>query len=322
MPQPRCLGGDAIENLLSYDECIEAIRAAYRERGDGAPTKPRTSLTGPSSAGHLKGYLSILPDAAIMGGYVYSAGFPGEGPRSVLPLFDAESGELLAIMNGSAINVVKTGAVGAVGTDALARDDATVIGLLGSGKQARGQLLAVSEVRDISRVKVYSPTTSNREEFTAEMDGEVGATVEAVPTSGDAVTGADVVVTATRSSSPVFDGDDLDPGTHVTAIGQYHPDKRELDTQTISDARYVPDLTERAFQDAGSLLVPLRAGEIPDNHVHAELGSILAGRVPGRQATDELTVFDSGGTALETVAAAKVVYEKAVDQDIGQPMDL
>jgi alanine dehydrogenase len=258
-----------------------------------------------------------------MGGYTYAAGFGGRDAWFVTPLFDAERGEPLAVLDGAWMNPYKTGAAGATGTDALARADATDLAVIGSGTQARGQLRAHATVREFERVRVYSPTAANRTAFAAEFDATLDADVdvEAVGSSAAAVDGADVVVTATTASEPVIDAADLAPGAHVTAVGQYDPGKRELDHETVARATYVPDLRARATADAGSFLSALEAGVIDETHVHAELGEVVAGVEPGRTAADELTVFDSGGTAIETVAGAYLLYERAAERGLGQPVE-
>jgi alanine dehydrogenase len=239
----------------------------------------------------------------------------------VLPIFDADSGEPLALLDGASMNPFKTGAAGAVGVDALAPVDADDVAVIGSGPQARGQLLATATVRDFDRVEVYSPTQAHRQEFAAEMNERLDATVAAVASSAAAVEGADVVITATNASDPVFDGDILEAGTHVTAMGQYHPKKRELDTTTIERATYVPDLRARVTQDAGSFLHAMDAGVVTEDDIHAELGEVLVGDAPGRESPEDITVFDSGGTAIETVAAGKMLYDRAVEAGVGDEID-
>lgn len=239
-----------------------------------------------------------------------------------MPLFDAESGDPIALLDGASINPFKTGAAGAVGVDALARDDASTAGIIGAGTQARGQLLATAVVRDLDEVSAFSPTADSRQSFATEMDDRLDADVQAVESSSRAVTGADIVITATTASDPVFDGDALEPGAHVTAMGQYHPEKRELDGQTIAKATYVPDLRARTETDAGAYILAREAGQIDNDHVHAELGEVVAGSAPGRQDADEITVLDSGGTAIETVAAAHMLYERAKDEGLGETIQL
>jgi alanine dehydrogenase len=237
-------------------------------------------------------------------------------------LFDSESGRPLALLDGASLNPFKTGAAGAVGVDTLARPDADTLALVGSGAQAAGQLRAVAEVRDLRTVNVYSPTKEHREEFAAEFNDQLDAAVGAVPSSDAAVEGADIVVTATNATEPVFDGELLAPGAHVTAMGQYDEGRRELDTTTIERATYVPDLRARAFQDAGSFLHALEAEVVGEDHVHAELGEVVAGVEPGRESGEDITVFDSGGTGIETVAAAKMLYDRAVEEGLGRTIPL
>lgn len=315
------LHSDEILDLATPAEYVDAVRAAYRERGEGAPAEPRTLLSGGDPPGVLTGYLAILPETGAMGGYTYAAGFGGRDAQFVLPLFDVASGELLAVLDGASMNPYKTGAAGAVGVDALAREDANRLGLLGSGTQARGQLLATATVREFEHVAVYSPTREHREEFARKMDDRLDATVEAVDSSEKAVAGRDVVVTATRASEPVFDGDLLEEGAHVTAMGQYHPGKREIDGTTVARSTYVVDLLGRLEQDAGAYIGALESGAIEEGHAYGELGEVVAGVKPGRESGSETTVFDSGGTAIETVAAAKLLYDRAVERGLGETVE-
>ena len=317
MVEFRYITSEQLDGLATPAAYVEAVREGYRQRGEGAPAEPRTRLNSSDPPGFLTGYFAILPESNAMGGYTYSAGFESRDAHFVLPLFDAETGEPLAILDGASMNPYKTGAAGAVAVDALAREDATRIGLVGSGTQARGQLLATTTVRAFESVAVFSPTPEHRESFADEMDDQIEPTVEPVGSSAEALAGADVVITATRADEPVFDGENLEPGTHVTAMGQYHPRKREVDATTVARSTYVPDLRARIDQDAGAYRLALEAGAIEAGHVHAELGDVVAGNVPGRTSADEITLFDSGGTGIETVAAAKLLYDRASEQDIG-----
>jgi len=316
------LTSDDVADLAPPAEYVDVVRDAYRQRGAGAPAEPRTKLTNADPPGFLTTYAAILPETGAMGGYMYSAGFGAADAWFFTPLFDADSGEPLALVDGASMNPFKTGAAGAVGVDALAREDAQTVAVIGSGAQARGQLVCTNEVRDLDTVWVYSRTKDHREDFAAEMNDRLDASVAAVASSDAAVEGADIVITATNASEPVFDGDQLEPGTHVTAMGQYTPGKRELDSTTIERATYVPDLRERAFQDAGSFLHALDEGIVDEDHVHAELGDVVAGTAAGRTDPDEITVFDSGGTGIETTAAAYMLYERAIEQNRGQTIEL
>ncbi|MDL5361105.1 ornithine cyclodeaminase family protein [Halalkalicoccus sp. NIPERK01] len=321
MTEALFLTSDDLTDLAEPADYVEAVREGYRQHGAGAPAEPRTKLVNAEPPGMLTGYLAILPETGVMGGYTYGAGFGERDAWFVTPVFDAESGEPLAVLDGAYLNPFKTGAAGAVGVDALAREDANTLGLIGSGAQARGQLRAVVTVREFDAVRVYSPTRENRERFAREMAADLDLEVEPVESSAEAVSGADVVITATNAAEPVFDGDLLEPGTHVTAMGRYDPEKHELDATTVSRATYVLDLEARADRDAGSLLAAVEAGAVGPDHVHGELGEVLVGAVPGREHRDEITVFDSGGTGIETVAAAHMLYERAREAGLGTEIE-
>ena len=313
---------DELLGLAEPADYVDAVREGYRQRGEGAPAKPRLRLDNADPPGFLTGYLAILPETGAMGGYTYAAGFGGQDAHFFLPLFDAETGSPIALLDGASINPFKTGAAGAVGVDALARDEVSTVGIIGAGTQARGQLLATAVVRELDEVSVFSPTADSRESFATAMEGRLDADVQAVESSARAVSGADIVITATTASDPVFDSDALDPGTHVTAMGQYHPEKREIDGETVARSTYVPDLRARTETDAGAYLLAREEGLIGDDHVHAELGEVVTGTAPGRQEPGEITVFDSGGTAIETVAAAHMLYERAREQGLGESIQV
>jgi len=318
----RYLSSDDIRGLATESEFVDVVRAAYREHGEGAPTHPRITLETEDPAGVLNSYMAILPETGVMGGYMYTAGFSDADARFVTPIFDAETGRPLAVVDGAYVNTHKTGAAGAVGIDALAREDASTIGILGSGAQARGQLRAAVTVRDIDDVRVFSPTPEHRETFATEMTETIDTEVRPVEDGATAVDGADIVITATNASEPVVDADDIDAGTHINAIGQYDPEKRELDAETVRRAVYVPDLRDRALQDAGSFLQACVEGAIDEAHIHAELGEVVAGTASGRTDDGDVTIFDSGGTALETLSSAALLYRRAIEDDRGTEITL
>ncbi|MFD1571984.1 ornithine cyclodeaminase family protein [Halorubrum laminariae] len=315
------LTSDDVDDLADPADYVTAVRDGYRQVGEGAPAEPRTLLANRDPAGMLTTYAAILPETGAMGGYTYSAGFGARDAWFVTPLFDAESGEPLALLDGASMNPFKTGAAGAVAVDALARDDATEIAVIGSGAQARGQLATTATIRAFDAVRVFSPTAENREAFAADFDERLDASVSAVDSAAEAVAGADVIVTATTASEPVIDDADVAPGAHVTAMGQYDPEKNELPPELVARATYVPDIRERATQDAGSFLAARSAGLIDDDHVAADLGEVIADRHPGRTSDEEVTVFDSGGTGIETVAAAHMLYERANEASRGKQID-
>jgi len=311
-----------VDDLAEPADYVAVVRDAYRQIGEGAPAEPRTKLLNRDPPGMLTTYAAVLPETGAMGGYTYSAGFGAGDAWFMTPLFDAESGEPLALLDGASMNPFKTGAAGATAVDALAREDATELAVIGSGAQARGQLATTATVREFEAVRVFSPTEGNREAFADEFADRLDADVSAVGSASDALAGADVVITATTASEPVIADGDVEPGTHVTAMGQYHPEKNELPPELVARATYVPDIRERATQDAGSFLAAVEAGLVDEEAgIAADLGEIVAGEHPGRTGDDEVTVFDSGGTGIETVAAAHMLYKRASERGRGQTID-
>ena len=321
MTEVLFLRSDDLADLASPADYVEAVRAGYRSHGNDGSAEPRTKLVSTDPPGICTGYLAVLPAVGAMGGYSYAAGFGEADAQFVLPLFDADSGRLEALLDGASMNPYKTGAAGAVAVDELARPDARRCAVVGSGAQARGQLRAMSTVREFETVRVYSPTADHRESFAAEFDDRLEADVRAVDSPTAALGGADVVVTATRAEAPVFDDEDLPDGAHVTAMGQYDAGRQEIPPATVARSSYVPDLRARAFQDAGAFLAAREAGLLTDDQVHAELGEVVAGHRPGRTDADEVTVFDSGGTGVETVAAAAMLVERARDRGRGRSIE-
>lgn len=315
------LQSDELSDLATPDEYVEWVRDGYESHGNDGSAEPRTKLVNADPPGMCTGYLAILPEVGGMGGYTYAAGFGDGDVHFALPLFDAESGRMEALLDGASMNPFKTGAAGAVGVDALAREDATTLAMIGSGAQARGQLKATATVRDFETVRVYSPTPESRESFAADFDDRLDADVSAVGSAAEALDGADVVVTATKAEDPVFEDVDLPDGAHVTAMGQYDRGKQEIPPETVARSTYVPDLRERAFQDAGAFLAALDDGLVDEDHVHAELGEVVAGHETGRTSDDEVTVFDSGGTGIETVAAAWNLYRRADERGLGRTLE-
>jgi len=226
-------------------------------------------------------------------------------------LFDGETGELRALLDGSAVTAVRTAAVSAVATRALAREDAKELAILGAGVQARSHLEALPQVRAFERVRIWSRTQEHAQAIAA--DENTPFTVEAVESAEAALRDADVVVTATSSREPVVERRWLASGVHVNAVGSSIPTTRELDTETMASAALFCDARESLMNEAGDYLL---AGLDPEQ-VRAELGEVLVGAAKGRQAADELTVFKSLGLAAEDLAAAEHVYEAARAEGVG-----
>jgi ornithine cyclodeaminase/alanine dehydrogenase-like protein (mu-crystallin family) len=247
------------------------------------------------------GFLGLMPaytgealGVKLVTFYPNNRGVPTHS--AIIQLFDPATGLPLVTMDGRLITEERTAAVSAVATKLLAREDASVLALIGAGVQARSHLKALSLVRTFREVRVWSPTTAGA--FAKEFG------IRAVPSAREAVTGADVIVTATNSRTPVVHGEWLSPGAHVNAVGACRPDWRELDDAVLSRARLYVDSREAAAKESGDVRA---AGEIV-----AEIGEVALGGKPGRRSPDEVTVFKSLGLAVEDVATASLVYKKTL----------
>jgi alanine dehydrogenase len=290
-----------VDGLAAPAEYVDAVREGCRQRCNGAPAPPRTKLTAYDESGMMTGYLALLPETGARGGYIYAGGFGAADAWSVKTLFDAESGRLRAPIDGASMNPFNTGAAGAVGVDAFAREDSATLGVVGTGAQASGQLVATSTVRDFESVRVFSPTREHRMEFAASFD----ETLDRYPPGsgrgggrgrrGRRHHGDDVGRTGLRRQRPP--AGDARHGDRSVPPGETRT-RRNHDR--ASDVR--PRLRERAFQDAGSFVAALESGVVDEDHAHAELGEVVAGVASGWTSPDEITVFDSGGTGIETVA--------------------
>ena len=301
-----------VAELLTFPECIEAMAEALTATARGEVTNPLRSVMRPEGA---SGFLGLMP--AYRGGDKPAFGlkeiclFPGNPARGLdthlggVLLHSGETGELLAVMNASAITAIRTAAVSALATRLLAREDAKVHAIIGAGVQARSHLAAISVVRDIAEVRICSRTR-------AKADALAGANVRVVDSIEDAVRGADIISTTTSSREPVLRRSWIAPGTHINAVGSSIAAARELDSDTVAAAALFVDRRESTLNESGDYLSAVREGAIAGpEHIRAEIGEILAGRAEGRRSRDEITLFKSLGIAIEDLAAAQFLYDKA-----------
>ncbi len=319
----RVLTSRDLEANVSWLQIVEAVEAGYREAGTGRLTsRPRTYLT--PSGTHTT--LSVSPAASAslgIGLFAYTGGNKGKRlPQKLAVLFDPADGGLACLIESDWLSWARTGASSAVASRHMARPDASIVGIIGSGKQARSQLLAIAASRPIERAYVYSIREERRRQYAVEMSAACGFPVVAVDDAATVLAGSDIVCTATTAREPVFDGRGLRPGTHVNAIGQHYPDRRELDTEAIRRAHVVVDDVDSALAEYGELTIPLAAGEIDVGHVRAGLADVVCGKVPGRPLPSAITVFLSGGIAAEYLAAAHAVWRIAERRGIGVEIDL
>jgi ornithine cyclodeaminase/alanine dehydrogenase-like protein (mu-crystallin family) len=300
------------------DEALVAVEASLIHRAQGlAVNRPRERVAGGPDV-HVNTMQAADYELGVFGLKTYT--LASGVYRFFVYLYGTESGELLAIIEANRIGQLRTGAATGIATDLMARRDAAEVGVIGSGFQARTQLEAVSRVRDLRRARVYSPNPAHRETFAHEMSRSLGLEVTPVGSPGQAVEGADILVTVTSSREPVFDGDWLEPGTHVSAVGGADPYVRELDDRSIqrADLIVVDDLPQARIE-AGELMMPASRGLVLWEEM-LELWQLVGGEARGRRHAEEITLFKSLGMALWDIAAAKTVYDKAVAAGIGKPL--
>jgi alanine dehydrogenase len=308
---------------------VEAIERAYREQGEGRlKLLPRQNfwLAGANAANRgpsLKLAAAVLEGLGVIGVPLYTAGFRRGAIDLWIALFSAETGEMLAHLHGQTLSLWKTGATAAVAARHMARPDAASVGLVGTGQYARTQLLGLAAVRPIARVRCYSRGAEGRARFVAWANGALpGVAIEPVESARAAVEGADIVVTVTTSRQPIVEGAWLAPGTHCNLVGMHYPEAREVDTEAIRRGRVVVDDLDQAWGEKGELIIPLANGELKRDHVIGDLGAVVAGKLQGRRSAEEITVFCSGGTALEYVGACAMLHEAARRTGIGQTLDV
>ena len=235
-------------------------------------------------------------------------------------LMDAATGELLAVLDGRYITEARTAAVSAAATRALAREDASVLAILGSGVQAHSHLEALALVRPLREVRVWSPTAEHRDRFVRESSHALRVT--AADSAQQAVDGADLIVTATASATPVLRGNWVAPGAHICAVGACRPDMRELDGALLTRAKVYVDSRPGALAEAGDIVIPIEQGHYTAERLAGEVGDLFARRVAGRMSRDEVTIFESLGMAIEDVAAADMVYKRAAEVGLGRGLVL
>jgi alanine dehydrogenase len=337
-PNPPTAGGDLpvtilltrrdVVDLLAMDECIDAVEQAFRLHAEGHAIAP--GVIGAHVSG---GSFHVKTGGLSVGGQAYfaakiNANFPGNRERFGLPtiqgviaLFDTETGQPLALLDSGEITSLRTAAATAVAARYLAREDSSIVTIFGCGVQGRAQLRALARVRSIQRVFAFDTDSGAAREFADAMTRDLGIDVRAVGDGRRATRDSQMCVTCTTSRKPILYQQDVQAGIFVAAVGADNPEKQEIDPLLLAASTVVADVLEQCAT-IGDLHHALVAGVMTQADVHAELGEIVAGRTRGRADNDEIIVFDSTGTALQDVAAAALVYERAVAAGRGVEVEL
>ncbi|MGZ9167105.1 MAG: ornithine cyclodeaminase family protein, partial [Anaerolineales bacterium] len=310
---------------------IEAMKNAYASLSSGTAVVPlRTRLPIPDSEA-LSLFMPAFvnsQDGNALAIKVVSL-FPSNPSRGLayiqaaVLVFDPETGRAIALLEGSSLTAIRTGAAGGAAIDLLARPESKVAAIFGAGAQGRTQLEAACTARKIETAFIYDADPSKAELFAEEMRGRNGITrdIRVAWNAQEAIQSADIICTATTSTTPVFDDQFLKAGTHISAVGSYTPDMQEVPAETLQRAKIFVDSRSACLEEAGDLIQPMRAGLFDESHISGELGEVVLGQIPGRYSPDEITYFKSVGIAVQDAIAAQVALTNARKMNIGTDVD-
>ncbi|MFF7793089.1 ornithine cyclodeaminase family protein [Streptomyces sp. NPDC007991] len=314
-----CLDHDLVVRLLPMERAIATLRRTMRHHAQGRVTQPLRTVLRPPGAGAAMAAMPCHSAGPEQGGFAVKTVLhvPGNIERGrpavtgVLLLFAPDTGECVALLDAASVTAIRTAAVSAVATDALAGPDAGDLALLGAGTQARSHLKAMAAVRELRSVRVWSRSRESAEAFRRWAREETGVEVEVADRVAAALDGADLVCTVTSAREPFVEPGQLAPGAHVNAVGSSFPDHREIGGAVVRAASVFVDSRESAWAEAGDLRIARDEGLIGEEHIAAELGEVLTGAHPGRRGLDECTLFKSVGLAVQDLAAGFAAVESA-----------
>ncbi len=304
-----------VNALVTMEDALAAVEGSFLEQARGTGiNQPRRRVRQPHGTLHLMG--AALVERGYWGFKAYTT--TRQGARFVVHLYDVTSGALLAILEAERLGQLRTGAASGVATKYLARPDAGTLALFGAGYQAETQLEAIAAVRPLREVRVYSRTPARRHAFAERMAARLGLQVQAVDAPEAALDGADIITTITTARAPLFKGDLVQPGVHINAAGSNAAIRAELDAEAVrrATAIFVDDVQQARFE-SGDLVQAYQRNALAWERVRP-LADVVAGLLPGRRTSEDITLFESQGIALWDVALAAVVYERARERGVGQ----
>ena len=305
-----------VASLLTMREAIEAVEGAFAQLHRGKVVMPtRSTMMFPEYNGSISLMPSYLEESKAQATKIISI-YP-DNPKKRLPttaawivVNDPETGQIKAFMDGTFLTGVRTGAVSGVAAKYLAPRDARVAAVFGAGAQARNQVWAAATVRKLDEIRVYDPIKPAVDRFAADMEARLRIPIVKSISGEEACRGADIVLTATTSKTPVVKRAWLDDRVHISAIGAFYPDWRELETGIIRDAKVVIDEWDAIRLESGDILIPIKEGAIDESHIYADLGQLVTGEKQGRTTSDGITVFKSVGIAIQDSSVANLVLKK------------
>lgn len=315
-----------VASLLPIGDVLTALEGAFRAQAANQTTMPLRTMatTDAGIVGAMPG--SIAGETAALGAKLVTV-FPGNAAtgmhthQALVALFDSRTGQPQAIMDGRFITEIRTAATSALATRALARPDARIVAILGTGVQAHAHIDALREVMHIDEVRAWGRTQTKAAEL-VDFAGKRGLRARVAASPGDACRGAGVVCTVTSSRDPILTSSDIEPGAHVNAVGMAGPTSRELPGELMARATIVVDSMDGALNESANIILAIREGRLPAKPSLTLLCDVIAGKAPGRRGHDDITIFDSIGIAIEDVACARLVHDRAVAQGVGKQLTL
>lgn len=325
---PLILNRDQVRDLLDMRAAIDAVEGALVEFSAGHAVMPVRVVTSvPAHGGIVLGMPAFLGQTNALGTKIVTVykDNPSKGLPTILAVVvvnDPATGKVEAIMDGGYLTAVRTAAASAVGTKYLARKDAKVVGILGTGVQGESHLWAMREVANVERAVIYNRSRAKAEKFRDEQSRRFDMPIEIVEGEEAVCRASDILILATTATTPVIKCEWLKPGVHINAVGSHSPPARELDTDTVCRARIVVDSREANLKESGDLLIPMSEGKLAAEQFQDEIGEVAAGKKPGRRSDDEITIYKSVGIAIEDVATGDLVLRRAREKGIGTQVEL
>jgi len=323
----RYFSGKDIRQILSMEQCIEAMQVAFGALSGGEAVVPvRSRLELEADNGNALFMPSYMPGIHRVGlktvtNHKQNAARGLPIVHAMMMLFDSSSGEPLAIMDGEALTGLRTGAGSGLATRYLAKETAKTVSIIGPGAQGETQLEAVCAVRPIERAFVAGRNPEKAELFAEKMAGKLGIEVS-VANSMECLEDSDIICTATPSMEPLFEDRHIMPGTHINAVGAYKTDMVEIPPETVARSKVVVDQMAACLAEAGDIVQPVKMGLIGEDHIHGELGQLVNGELCGRETDKEITFFKSVGVAVQDLVTADLLYTTALAADQGTVLDL